>query len=301
MKRHILVLATVLLFLLFGLVVHTNAGSHQKSDSKKPLYFSLIPKKNVDQQLNELAPLLELLEDKLNRPVKIIRPQSYTAVIEGVLSETIDLAILGPASYAKARARDARVQAFASFARKKGFSTPQGSFYHSILFTLEKTGIREIEGLKKRKIALTDPASTSGAVIPNLAFSETLGASLKEYFGTLIYTGSHDRSIRSVVRGHVDGAFVSSARLDEAVQNKVILPDQVVILWRSKPIHYDPFVFSGAVEPSLRAQIKQIFFSSSPRLDTMLENMKMTGLVKVCDEDYNSIHKIVGMGSQGDL
>ncbi|MFO7885488.1 MAG: phosphate/phosphite/phosphonate ABC transporter substrate-binding protein [Desulfobacteraceae bacterium] len=262
---------------------------------KNGLYFSIVPKKNVDQQIKELLPLLQLLEEKLKRSVSIIRPLSYHSVIEGILSETIDFAILGPASYAKTKARDSRVKAFASFAKKKGFMTPQGSYYYSVLFTLKSSGFGSIEELKGKRIAFTDPESTSGSVIPNISFSKRIQPSLKEFFGTHIYTGSHDRSIESVITKDVDAAFVSSARIDEAVQKGQIKPELIQILWRSDPIHRDPFVFSGKVSDVLQNKIQDILLTSQVRLKPMLENMQMVGIVAVTDKDYQPIHDIIAM------
>ncbi|NWH04180.1 phosphate/phosphite/phosphonate ABC transporter substrate-binding protein [Desulfobacter latus] len=264
----------------------------------KVLYFSVVPKKNFDQQIRELRPLIDLLEKDLQKSIKIIRSQSYTAVIEGILSKTIDFAILGPASYAKAKARDNGIEAFASFARKKGAITPKGSYYYSVLFSLKKNGFESVKDVRRKKIALTDPASTSGSVIPNMAFSKHIGKSLKDYFGTIIYTGSHDRSIRSVLREQVHAAFVSSARIDEAINKQILYSNQVKILWQSDPIHRDPFVFSSGVDNSVKNQIKRIMFSPSSSLESMLQNMNMAGIVAVSDEDYNAIHEIISIQSR---
>jgi len=262
------------------------------------IYFSVVPKKNFDQQIQELSPLLDLLERQLQKSIKVVRPQSYNAVIEGVLSRTLDFAALGPASYAKARARDNRVEAFAAFTGKKGCITPEGSYYYSVLFTLKRNGFKSARDLKQRKVAFTDPESTSGSVIPNMAFSTHVGEPLKAYFGTIVYTGSHDRSIKSVLCGHVDAAFVSSTRFDEAVEENILRPDQVEILWQSGPIHHDPFVFSSGVDNALKNRIREIVLSRAPCLETMLRDMNMAGLAAVSDKDYQAIHDIVSMQSR---
>ena len=262
--------------------------------NKRALYFSLIPKKNVDHQLSDLQPLLQFLSAKLDRPIKIIRPQSYQTVIEGILSRTIDFAILGPASYARARARDEQIEAFASFAREKGFLTPRGSHYHAVLFTLRDHDFNRIEDLKGKKIAYTDPASTSGYLIPQQAFTRISGLSLDSFFGTSIFTGSHDRSIASVIQGNVDAAFVSSARVDEAIEKGSLVTGQIKILWKSQPIHRDPFVFSGGVNMTLRKQIINMILScSSPQINQMLKKMKLSGIVEVNNNDYQAIHELV--------
>lgn len=291
----VMLLMTAFLFLTAASAVCEETAV--KLNDKTSLWFSLIPKKDVDQQIADLKPLLELLEKKLQRPIKIIRPQSYDAVIEGILSRTIDFAILGPASYAKARARDNQVDAFASFSAKKGFLTPQGSFYNSVLFTLKAFGYASFMDLKGKRIAFTDPESTSGFIIPNMEFSRQIDLPLKAFFGTQIYTGSHDRSVDAVVNGNVDAAFISSARVDEAIKKEKINANDIVILWRSRPIHYDPFVFSGRVQEPLRNQIKQIILSSPPQLEPMLKKMEMTGIVEVSNQDYQAIHDIVAAQS----
>lgn len=298
MKKITAALAITLFLIIFQVTPCVAGISSPENAHKTALYFSLIPKKNIDQQLSDLQPLLQLLTKRLNRPIKIIRPQSYQAVIEGILSQTIDFAILGPASYARARARDKRVEAFASFAREKGFLTPQGSYYHAVLFTLKELGFHGVEDLKGKNIAYTDPASTSGFLIPRQVFSRVLGVPLETFFGTSIFTGSHDRSIVSVVKGNVDAAFVSSARVDEAVQKGTVLPGQIAIFWKSQPIHRDPFVFSGGVNETVRNQIKEILLSSPPQLEPMLKQMQLSGIVAVNNEDYRAIHELVSIQSQ---
>ena len=301
MKKNTAALAFALFLTILQVTPSVSGTSSPENPQKTALYFSLIPKKNVDQQLSDLQPLLQLLAERLNRPIKTIRPQSYQAVIEGILSQTIDFAIMGPASYARARARDKRVDAFASFARKKGFITPQGSYYHAVLFTLKEQGFRSIEDLKGQKIAYTDPASTSGFLIPKLAFSRDSEYPLETFFGTSIFTGSHDRSIRSVVDGNVHAAFVSSARVDEAVDKGNLLPEQIAILWKSQPIHRDPFVFSGGVNEMVRSQIKKIMLSSPPQIDQMLNKMQLSGIVEVNNDDYQAIHDLVAIQAQGEI
>lgn len=288
----IVVYLVFLSLLVLSLAQVTIAG---EVNGKRPLYFSLIPKKNVDSQLSELQPLLQYLEKGLGRPIRVIRPQSYHTVIEGILSKRIDFAILGPASYAKTKEKDKRVEAFASFACQKGLLTPQGSFYYSVLLTLKDSGYTNATQLNGKKVALTDPESTSGAIIPNIYFSRDIGIAFSDFFGSMVYTGSHDRSIDAVNRQLVDAAFVASVRIDEAVQKGVIDKKQVISLWRSEPIHYDPFVFRGGLDISTKEKIKSLMLSSPPELEPMFAKMKMVGIVEVGDEDYKAIHELIAI------
>ncbi len=261
----------------------------------KPLYFSLIPKKNINQQLAELQPLFDLLEKKLQRPIKIVHPQSYQSVIESLLSHKIDFGILGPASYAYAKQRDNQITAFAAFETAQGFVTPQGSYYYSVLFALTDAGYSKPEQLRGKNVAFIDPASTSGALIPNVEFADFIGQSLGKFVGKQVYTGSHDRAIAAVRQGQVDAAFVSSARLDEAVRKGQLSPNRINILWTSKPIHYDPFVFSSSLDEDTCHQIRALILSGAPELQNMFNNLQVKGIVAVSDADYQSIYDLTAM------
>jgi len=288
MKRHPLYLLALMLLIWFiaGTSLHAATPDHSA------LHFAMVPKKNLDQQIEEIQPLLHLLANRLERPVDVVRVSSYQAVIEGLLSADIDFAIMGPASYAYAKQRDSSIEAFASLERKKGLFTPQGSYYQSLLVTLTNNNAQSIAALRGTKVAFTDPKSTSGAVIPQYELSRKINQPLQRFFGGMSYTGSHDRSIRALINYQVDAAFVSSSRLDEAVRKEIITPAQIRILWRSRPIHYDPFVFCGQLPEPLKQQIRQIMFSESDEIQTMLDKKNAAGIVPVNDSDYANIHAI---------
>ncbi len=293
MNRMTRVMITVL---LWGCIFSVQAV--QAMDNGRSLYFSVIPKKNLDQQIAELHPLLDLLEKRLNRSIKIVRPQSYQSVIEGLVSHSIDFGVLGPASYAYAKRRDDRIDAFASFMMKNGYATSRGEYYNSILITSKQTGFSTIDDLRGKNVALIDPVSTSGSLIPNMEFSKIIGEPLQRFFAKQIYTGAHDRSVEAVTTGRIDAAFVASSRLDEEIRKGVVNGNDICILWRSQPIHYDPFVFGSSLDDDLRDEIRAVFFSRDPSLTLLYENMQVKGLIPVEDQDYQPIHDIVAREQQ---
>lgn len=285
---------------LFLFVIMTavpgGADSISEGSVSEPLYFSLIPKNDIDQQIRELQPLLSLIEQRLGRPVHVVKPQSYQSVVEALLSHRIDFAILGPASYAAAKMRDPKVEAFASFKRKKGFSTPEGSYYFSLLITLHKDqdeGAEQLEKLKGTKVALTDPGSTSGSLIPGDEFERLKGISLDKYFKDIVYTGSHDRSIEALLEGRVDAAFVSSAQVDRAIHQGWLNPEEIDIVWRSEPIHLDPFVFAAHLDQAQRNELRKIILSNTSELKQMCAQMNYTGIEAVSDRNYQNIYEII--------
>ena len=92
-------------------------------------------------------------------------------------------------------------------------------------------------------LALVDPQSTSGSLIPRHVFAKQVGGSLENYFGQLGYTGSHVQSVNRVLGGQADAAFVGSPNL--AALSDPASMRKIRVIWRSKAFPQDPFVYRG--------------------------------------------------------
>lgn len=287
MKRHFHTLLLGLGLALLGAA--TQAGV---CDNPKTIRLSLIPKKNVASQADEYQPLVKALEARLQRPVELVLAPSYGAVVEGLLAASIDLAELGPASYAQAKARDEGITAFASLIQRVGPHTDASNSYRSLLIARRDKNFKGIPSLRGSSVSLIDPASTSGALIPRQAISQLTGVPLERYFGRITFAGSHDRAIQAVQKGFVDAAFVSSSRLDEALRTGSVGPDEIVVHWQSQPIHYDPFVYRSQLCQPVIDKIKTAFFDSGASLQVMFLQLHAQGFATVTDAQYQDIRDV---------
>jgi phosphonate transport system substrate-binding protein len=279
---------------LFGLCLLLCAGfvAAQTCESPKTLRVSMIPKKSSASLGAEYQPLVKALQARLKQPVDLVLASSYGAVVEGLLAGTIDLAELGPASYAQAKARDSRVTAFASLVQRIGPYTDAVDSYRSLLIVRKDKNKADLASLRGASISLVDPASTSGALIPRQMVSQMTGAPLEVYFGRVTFAGSHDRAIQAVQKGFVDAAFVSSSRLDEALRKGSIAPDELQVPWKSDPLPYDPFVYRGQLCASVTDKIKQAFFESSATQQDLFRSLQGEGFVHVSDSHYRQIRDV---------
>ncbi|NWG86924.1 MAG: phosphate/phosphite/phosphonate ABC transporter substrate-binding protein [Hydrogenophilaceae bacterium] len=252
--------------LILGLSISSAHASANDCDDPNPLRFSLIPRTDLAKQLEDHRPLLQHLERTLGRKVVVIQPSSYSTVIEGLLAGTVDLASMGPASYSIARNRDPSITAFATWTMQAGtFGKAAAHTYYSLLITRRDRGLNDLAAFKGRSLSLTDPASTSGSVIPREEFGRMVGMRLEDYFGRVTYSGSHDRSIEAIRRGYADAAFVASEHLDEAIRQRRIDMGELTVLWRSSPIPHDPLVYRGKLCDGLKGKIRQAFLADNPK------------------------------------
>ncbi|PLC48017.1 phosphonate ABC transporter substrate-binding protein [Pollutimonas subterranea] len=262
------------------------AGAAQEQVCSNPatLRLAIIPQMKDQTAVGRYDALIETLQDELDRNVVLVPAGSYGAVIEGLFDGSIDLAELGPGSYALARDRGANITAFASLHKQIDASGP--SNYHSVLITRKDAGIQSLDVLRGSALSLVDPVSTSGGIVPRVAVRRMTGMHLETWFGRVSFAGSHDLAIDAVLNGRVAAAFVADTRVKEGVYNGRPAADALHIIWRSDPIPADPFVYQvGLCEP-VRQAIHRVFFERQDDLQPLFAWRDRQGFVPVSDSDY---------------
>lgn len=277
-------------WLLLGLLLNiTTAAAEEVGCRQDSLRISIIPVKNMSQLIEEYQPLASMLSQGLGMPVRLLHTSSYDGVIDAVVSGGADIAKLGPASYLLAWQSNPDIEPFATLAAARGHFSPGGSYYHSLLLVRSDNDVSAIEDLRGRRVALSDPVSTSGALIPRYEFSAEVGEPLGSYFSGQVYAGSHDRALDALLEGRVDAAFVSSKRADEYLARGLIDTDTLNILWRSEPLHHDPLVFSGAICEELKQRIRSLMATPSPVLEAFLHSQQAEGVAPVSHAAYEPL------------
>jgi phosphonate transport system substrate-binding protein len=283
-------LARLLLLAWLGLHAAPTIGA--ECENPPMLRISIIPSGDLKKDMLAHQPLLQELRAALGIPVEIYVPPSYGAVVEGLLSGAIQLARLGPASYVAARKADPQLTPFASFEHKANVYQQAGAFYHSLLIVRADSGIGNIAALHGKRLALVDPQSTSGALIPKHVFATQIGQPLESYFGQTGYTGSHLQSVSRVLDGRADAAFVGSVNLAAAITDPATR-QKIRVIWRSQAYPLDPFVYRGQLCTGLKTKIRDVFLKhGGARQAAVLENIDGVRFVPISDRDYQSVRDI---------
>lgn len=207
------------------------------------------------------------VEDLLAVPTKIFTPADYDGVIQGLLGGTIDMAWLGASAYAKTYLTDP--EAVDVVLVKTNLD---GSYaYHSIGLARKDSGIGSLEDLKGKKFGFGDPNSTSGYLIPAVEIPAITGASMENgaYFGEVVFTGGHEQTIVAVVNGDVDGGVTwadgqgdwedgyNSGALRKAVDSGLVDMNDIVEIWKSKPIPEGPIVLRRALPADVKTKVTE--------------------------------------------
>lgn len=268
------------------------AGTVQAQCSQQSLRIAVIPKKSMEELLREHQPLIERLTAATGMPVEIVPSSSYESVVDAIVSGGVDIAWLGPASYILAYQRDPRIEPFASLTINQNYFTPAGQHYQALLLARREIATA-IPALQGKRVALTDPASTSGSVVPNTEFPVQVGLPLAQFFGTVVYSGSHDKSLDALLERKVEAAFVSSVRADEYLNKGLITRETFSVLWRSQPIYYDPFVFRGGLCQGLKQRVREAMLTHVEGLKAFLQSQEASGIIAVSHAEYASLLRMM--------
>lgn len=282
-----------------GMICTANpAMAAPKAACERPqrLRFSFVPQgRDIDQQ-SAFGPLVEELRERLKMPVDVIVPTSYGGVIEGLIAGAIDVARLGPASYVTARKGDPQITPFASMEQVEPNFAAQGgvsSVYYSLLITRQQGPYDSVASLKGRVLALADPDSTSGALIPRHLFARQYKLQFDQYFSRIGYSGNHEKSVMAVLNHNADAAFVASTNLSRMIGDGQLKKSDVRVLWRSGAIPFDPFVYRGQLCADIRNKIREVFLDKNAlRVKLSLDNLRATHFVPVRDADYQIIRAL---------
>ncbi|MEO4042823.1 phosphonate ABC transporter substrate-binding protein [Hoeflea sp. CAU 1731] len=243
-----------------------------------------------------------MAEELLGVPVKVFTPSDYDGVIQGLLGGTIDMAWLGASAYAKAWLTDP--EAIEPIMVKTNLDKSYG--YHSIGFARKDSGITSLEDMEGKVFGFGDPNSTSGYLIPSIEIPQETGSSMESgaYFGEVKFVGGHEQTIVAVSNGDVDAGVTwadgmgewedgyNSGALRKAVDAGLVDMNDLVEIWKSKPIPEGPIVLRKSLPERVKIDITTLTASlpyMAPDCAYSFMAGEALGFQPINHDDYQSI------------
>ncbi len=220
---------------------------------------------NAQDRLTSNECVRAYVQDLLGVETKIFTPADYDGVIQGLLGGNLDMAWLGASAYAKLYLTDPNAVDVTLVK-----TNLDGSYaYHSIGIARRDSGITSLADLHGKRFGFGDPNSTSGYLIPSVEIPAITGASMENgaYFGEVVFTGGHEQTIVAVKNGDVAAGVTwadgqgnwedgyNSGALRKAVDAGLVNMNDLVEIWRSKPIPEGPIVLRRALPEDVKAKV----------------------------------------------
>ncbi len=239
--------------------------------------------------------LLDYFGEKLDRPVQLVQRSTYGEINELLRSGNVDLAFVCSAAY---------VEGNRTFGMELlvvpeilGLTT-----YHSYVIVPGDSLARQVQDLKGKTFAFTDPLSNSGRLAPTYMLLQ-MGETPESFFSKYVFTYSHDNSIKAVAEKLVDAAAVDSLVYDfHAVRNSP-LTARTRVIWKSPPYGSPPVVVHPEINPQLKVQLRDVLLGmdQDPVGKGILDDLMIDRFVVADAQAYESIRSMdAKVRSQGE-
>lgn len=258
----------------------------QKSADNESIRVAISTMISPQRTFNQYVDLVNHVSKKINKPVTFVQRKNYQEVNELLENGFLDLAFICSGAYIEAiKKTPLEILAVPVVDGKP--------YYYSYLIVPSSKEIDNVKELAGKKFAFVDPLSNTERLYP-LYLIKKQGSNPSNFFGDIIYTHSHDRSIELVSQGFVDGASVDSLVWNYYVKKHPEIVNNVKIINQSQPFGIPPFVSTKSTKPEIRKAIQDVLLKMHIDEDgiKILRALGIDRFEKADDSLYNSIREM---------
>ena len=303
---------------LVSIVFLTGCADAPVGSKKRPFTMYFIPSVDAEEIANTTKGMTSYVSKYVSQKlygkdkgfyVKGAIPASYIAVVEAFGTKKADFAAFSTFAYILTKdIKNYDVEAVLTIVR--GTDTT----YKSQIIARTDAGINTLADLKGKKFAFTDPASTSGYILPSRLIKNK-GIKL----GETVFAQKHDNVVTMIYQGQVDaGATYYSPPtikiengkkvtkiMDARARVKTQFPDveeKIKIIGFSRDIPNEPWVLRGSLlkDPTKNAELKKhvvdalLAYAKTPSGKKLIHTLATgTGVIPVNESIYDDIREIV--------
>ena len=255
-----------------------------------PVHFGVEPYEAPETLLPAYQQIGEMLARQIGCDVKIDITSSYTAEIEAMRHGKLDVGEFGPFGVVLAQ-KVAGARIIAQF----GDAAGKPRTYWASIVSWKGSGITKLSQVAGQTFVYSDPASTSGHLMPAYALKR---AGIDPDKGIrAFYAGTHTNSFEAL-RHHKGKAGEFNSETQAMAKRRGWLADtDFVTLWRSKPLPLDAVAVSPRIDQRLRQRITQALthMTFGPHLDASARKVmgEKARLIPANDATYAYIRQVM--------
>ena len=211
----------------------------------------------------------------------IIRP-TYKEIREDLEKGDVDVALVCTGTYVHASA-GGHVNILVQPEFEEGID------YRCLIIVPRKSRAEGLHDLRGKTMAFTDPESHTGFVVPSVAMADS-GYVIHNFFGKIIFTGNHDRSIHAVALGIVDAAGINSLVWESMLREDPTIIDNVRVLWRSQTFGPPHILVPSTLDENMKKSLLDAFLAMDKSREgiEILAPLGIRRFVPGREEDYET-------------
>ena len=178
-------------------------------------------------------PTVRIVAERLSIPMQVLAGENYADVEARLLAGSIDIAVMSPYAYVRARAKNPGIKAIATHIANGTES------YGAYILAREDSDIRTLADLRGKPFGFVDPHSSSGWLFPASRLLDAGMNPLSDIEGR--FYGSHAAVISAIASGEVAAGSTYVAALAEG-RGKIPGANKLRVIARTERIPYDAYV-----------------------------------------------------------
>lgn len=252
-------------------------------DSQMPLAAAVSALISPQENFFYYNRIFDYVSEKIGRKIIYKQRKTYREVNDLLSRQDLDFAFIGAGAYVEAKKEfDAQILAVPQIDQK--------AESYGYIIVRKTSNLAEIEDLKGRSFAFTDPLSNTGCIYPTYLV-KVLRRTPEKFFSRVIFTYAHDYSIQAVAGGIVDAAGVNGLIFDYIQKIHPEKTAAVKIIKKSMPFGMPPVVVNPKIDPNLKNRLQKILLNMGDDAEgrAILLPLGIERFVQGNDDEYGFI------------
>ena len=259
------------------------AGNSAFAADSDILRVTAIPDESPTELQRKFKPLGEYLSELTGKEVSFVPVTDYSAAVEALANDKVDLAWFGGFTFVQAYQRsEGQVEPIIQRAEDEVFK--------SVFITSAGSGIKSLSDLEGKTFAFGSPSSTSGHLMPR-SFLLKDGIDPDKHM-RVSFSGAHDATAFSVAGGKVDAGALNASVWKKLVDNGKIDTTKVDVFYTT-PGYFDyNWTVRKDMDPALKTTISDAFLALKPEDETgktILDLQRASAFIPTNVENYSDI------------
>ncbi len=250
------------------------------------LRIGVLPGENRATQEQIFLPLVEYLEQELGIPCQLLVHDSYEELQLAFEDERLDLAWLGGFTFVNVNRSRAAV---ALVSRDRDFR------FTSYFLVRSDDTATDLEDFRGKRFAFGSRLSTSGHLMPR-HFLKEWGIDPETFFGEVLYTDAHDRTVNAVRDGVVDVGVASGVAVDAMLASGEMSDEQVHVLKETPPYLDYGLTWQAKMPPALRTEVRDACLNlttENPEHAEILNRLSANYFLAVDSADFLELRSFI--------
>ncbi|MCP4366753.1 MAG: phosphate/phosphite/phosphonate ABC transporter substrate-binding protein [Deltaproteobacteria bacterium] len=247
---------TLMSVVIAGLTAAALVGTSENlyaRQKEKPLRFGVAAMISPKETADVYQQILYYVAEELQRDIDMVQRKTYEEMDKLLMTRNVEIAFVCSGPYVTDH------DEFGAELLVAPQAYGEAVYYSYIIVPFDSTST-EMEGLRGKKFAFTDPKSNTGFLVPTYMLAK-MGETSDSFFSEFVFSGHHSKSIEKVAKKEVDGAAIDHLIWEFMDATNPKYTSKTKILIKSPPYGIPPIIVHPDMDTRLKVRIKEILLN----------------------------------------